>query len=51
MDPFWISNPSEVVTWQAHVDYKTSSKEVAYDMIMGIYLMKSIGIAVDCEQM
>jgi predicted aspartyl protease len=40
----------KVVTWQAHVDDKTSSKEAAYDMIMGIDLMKSIGITVDCEQ-
>jgi hypothetical protein len=42
---------SKVVTWQAHVDDKTSSKEAAYDnMIMGMDLMKSIGITVDCEQ-
>jgi hypothetical protein len=41
---------SKVVTWQAHVDDKTSSKESAYDMIMGMYLMTSIGITVDCEQ-
>jgi hypothetical protein len=40
----------KVVTWQAHVDDKTSSKEAAYDMIMGMDLMKSIGITVDCEQ-
>jgi hypothetical protein len=39
-----------VVTWQAHVDDKTSSKEDAYDMIMGMDLMTSIGITVDCEQ-
>jgi hypothetical protein len=39
-----------VVTWQAHVDDKTSSKEAAYDMIMGMDLMTSIGITVDCEQ-
>jgi hypothetical protein len=38
------------MTWQAHVDDKTSSKEAAYDMIMGMDLMKSIGIKVDCEQ-
>jgi antitoxin component of RelBE/YafQ-DinJ toxin-antitoxin module len=38
------------VTWQAHVDDKTSSKEVAYDMIMGMDLMTSIGITVYCEQ-
>jgi hypothetical protein len=38
------------VTWQAHVDDKTSSKEAAYDMIMGMDLMTSIGITVDCEQ-
>jgi hypothetical protein len=38
------------VTWQAHVDDKTSSKEAAYDMIMGMDLMTSIGISVDCEQ-
>ena len=41
---------SKVVTWQAHVDDKTSSKEAAYDMIMGMDLMTSIGISVDCEQ-
>jgi hypothetical protein len=41
---------SKVVTWQAHVDDKTSSKEEAYDMIMGVDLMTSIGITVDCEQ-
>jgi hypothetical protein len=41
---------SKVVTWQAHVDDKTSSKEVAYDMIMGMDLMTSIGITVDCEE-
>jgi hypothetical protein len=40
---------SKVVTWQAHVDDKTSSKESAYDMIMGMDLMTSIGITVDCE--
>jgi hypothetical protein len=39
-----------VVTWQAHVDDKTSSKEAAYDMIMGTDLMTSIGIAVDSEK-
>jgi hypothetical protein len=38
------------VTWQAHVDDKTSSKDAAYDMLMGMYLMTSIGITVDCEQ-
>jgi hypothetical protein len=41
---------SKVVTWQAHVDDETSSKETDYDMIMGMDLMTSIGIAVDCEQ-
>jgi hypothetical protein len=41
---------SKLVTWQAHVDDKTSSKEVAYDMIMGMDLMTSIRITVDCEQ-
>jgi hypothetical protein len=41
---------SKVVTWQAHVDDKTSSKEATYDMIMGMDLMTSIGITVDCEQ-
>jgi hypothetical protein len=39
----------KVVTWQDHVDDKTSSKEAAYDM-MGMDLMTSIGIMVDCEQ-
>jgi hypothetical protein len=33
---------SKVVTWQAHEDDKTSSKEAAYDMIMGVDLMTSI---------
>jgi hypothetical protein len=41
---------SKVVTWQAHVDDKTSSKDAAYDMIMGMDLMTSMGITVDCEQ-
>jgi hypothetical protein len=41
---------SKVVTWQAHVDDKTSSKEAAYDMIMAMDLMTSTGITVDCEQ-
>jgi hypothetical protein len=41
---------SKVVTWQAHVDNKTSSKEAAYDMIMGMDTMTSIRITVDCEQ-
>jgi antitoxin component of RelBE/YafQ-DinJ toxin-antitoxin module len=38
------------VTWQAHIDDKTSSKEAAYCMIMGMDLMTSIGVTVDCEQ-
>jgi hypothetical protein len=38
------------VIWQARVDDKTSSKESAYDMIMGVDLMTSIGITIDCEQ-
>jgi hypothetical protein len=33
---------SKVVTWQAHVDDKNSSKEAAHDMIMGMDLMTSI---------
>jgi hypothetical protein len=41
---------SKVVTWQAHVDDKTSSKEAAYDMIMGMDLMTSIAITIDCEK-
>jgi hypothetical protein len=41
---------SKVVTWQAHLDDKTSTKEAAYDIIMGMDLMKSIGITVDWEQ-
>jgi hypothetical protein len=41
---------SKVVTWQTHVDDKASSKQAAYDIIMGIDLMTSIGISVDCEQ-
>jgi hypothetical protein len=40
----------KVVTWKAHVDDKTSSKEAAYYMIMGMDLMTSIGTTVDCEQ-
>jgi hypothetical protein len=38
------------VTWQAHVDDKNSSKEAAYDIIMGIDLITSIGITIVCEQ-
>jgi hypothetical protein len=41
---------SKLVTWQAHVDDKTLSKEAAYHMIMGMDLMTYIGITVDCEQ-
>jgi hypothetical protein len=41
---------SKAVTWQAHVDDTTSSKEADYDMIMGMDLISSIGISVDCEQ-
>jgi hypothetical protein len=41
---------NKVVTWQARVDDKTSSKDAAYAMIMGMDLMKSIWITVDCEQ-
>jgi hypothetical protein len=41
---------SKVVTRQAHVIDRTSSKEAAYDMIMGMDLRTSIGITVDCEQ-
>jgi hypothetical protein len=44
------TSTSKVVTWQAHVDDKTPSKEAAYDMIMGMDIMTSIGITVDCEQ-
>jgi hypothetical protein len=33
---------SKLVTWQAHLDDNTSSKEAAYDMIMGMDLMTSI---------
>jgi hypothetical protein len=40
----------KVVTWQAHVDDKTSSKQAAYDMIVGMDLMTSIGITLYCEQ-
>jgi hypothetical protein len=39
-----------VVTWQPHVDDKTSSKEAAYDMIMGMDLIASIGITIDFKQ-
>jgi hypothetical protein len=41
---------SKVVTWQAREDDKTSRKETAYDMIMGMDLMTSIGITLYCEQ-
>jgi hypothetical protein len=41
---------SKVVTWQARADDKTSSNEAAYDMVMGMDLMTSIGISVECEQ-
>jgi hypothetical protein len=41
---------SKVVTWQARVDDESSSKEAAYDMIMVMYLMTSIGITLDFEQ-
>jgi hypothetical protein len=41
---------SKVVTWQAQVDDNNLSKEAAYDMIMGMDLMTSIGITVDCEK-
>jgi hypothetical protein len=41
---------SKVMMREAHIDDKTSSKEAAYDMIMGMDLMTSIGIAVNCDQ-
>jgi hypothetical protein len=41
---------SKVVIWQSHVDDKGSSKEAAYDMIMGMDLMTSIGFLVDHEE-
>jgi hypothetical protein len=47
---FFEISTSKVVTWQVHVDDKTSSKKAAYDMIMGKDLMTYIGISVDCEQ-
>jgi hypothetical protein len=40
----------KVVTWQSHVDDKTSSKEVEYDMIMGMDLITYIVITVNCEE-
>jgi hypothetical protein len=40
----------KVVTLQAHVDDRTASKGVAYDKIISMALMTSIGITVDCEQ-
>jgi hypothetical protein len=40
----------KVMRWQAHVDDRTSNKEAVYDMIMGMDLMTSIGITLDCEQ-
>jgi hypothetical protein len=42
---------SKVVTWQAHVDNKTSSNEAAYDTIMSMDFMASKVITVDCEQL
>jgi hypothetical protein len=50
MNHFLISkfpeiSTSKVVTWQAHVDDKTSSKEVAYDMIMGMDFVNTSGKA------
>jgi hypothetical protein len=41
---------SKVVTWQAHVDDKTPSKEAAYDVVMGMDFMTSIVIKVYREQ-
>jgi hypothetical protein len=41
---------SKVVTWQAHVDDNTSSKEAAYGIIMSMNLMKSIVITVYYEK-
>jgi hypothetical protein len=41
---------SKVVTWQARVDDKTSSKEAEYVMMLGMDLMTSKGITVDCEK-
>jgi hypothetical protein len=41
---------SKVVKWQARVDDNTSSKDSAYNMIIVIDLMTSIGITVGCEQ-
>jgi hypothetical protein len=41
---------SKMLTWQAHVDDKTSNKEAVYDMTMGMDFMTSIGIAVELEQ-
>jgi hypothetical protein len=38
------------VTWQAHLDDNNSSKEADYDMTMGMDLMTSIVVAVECEQ-
>jgi hypothetical protein len=43
---FPVLSTSKVVTWQTRVDDKTSSKEAAYDMIMDMDLMTSIGITV-----
>jgi hypothetical protein len=41
---------SKVVTCKAHVDDKTSSKEAAYDLIMGMDLIAFIVITLDCDQ-
>ena len=39
----------KTVTWICHVDDKTSSKEAAYDMILGMDLMTSLGIVIDTK--
>jgi hypothetical protein len=47
---FLENSTRKVVPWQSHVDDKTSSKDSAYDTIMGMDSMTSIGITVDFEQ-
>jgi hypothetical protein len=38
---------SKTVTWIVHVDHKTSREKAAYDMIIGMDLMTTIGIFVN----
>jgi hypothetical protein len=38
------------IVWSCHIDEKTSVKESLYDMIIGTYLMKEMGIKIDFQQ-